>query len=314
MYVYILFLFAIYLNIVYVMYVPMQDRIYLTWADNLCSAILQRPNPEFLVARQHILGKFSSQYHDFNLTHCDVDATGQFEFLYRPIFGDHIHIGYSLFVNGRQHIMRDHNMSHNVPYETKPSCSNAPPYAYVKKYYHTGVHTHCDQIIHVHPFSAPRELRVEGRKANLGMWFENVGIFYHPQYDMFEIPDIGMVKLKMAYYVHVNDKFPSFVTQDAIEIQNLWLVDHQAFVALYDDERAPKNKKVLLYKKSINYPKRFNKRYSSFYVHQFETLFPYDLLLIQRHCTVSWLSKNVEHPSFFSSRQHERLLLVFSFA
>ena len=61
--------------------------------------------------------------------------------------------------------LRDHNMSHNVKYESNPpSCPNPPKYAYVKKWYHTGVHTHCDNIIHVHPFSAPRELRVEGKK------------------------------------------------------------------------------------------------------------------------------------------------------
>ena len=153
------------------------------------------------------------------------------------------------------------------------------------------MHTHCDQIIHVHPFSAPRELRVEGRKANLGMWFENVGIFYHPSTNQFEIPGVGNVYLTLAYFVHVLDEYPALVTQDANEIQNLWLVDHQGFVALYNENRGLKNEKVLSYKKSINYPKRFNKKYSSFYVHQFVTLSPCGLLQIQTRCTLSLLLK-----------------------
>ena len=51
-----------------------------------------------------------------------------------------------------------------------------PKYAYTKQWFHSGVHTHCDNIIHVHPWSAPRELRVEGKSVTLGTWFESVGI------------------------------------------------------------------------------------------------------------------------------------------
>lgn len=258
MYVYVLIIFMIYLNVLYVMYVPSFDTILLTWTDNLCSAIRQRPNPEFIVARKYTRTPFSTTYQDFNMTHCQVDPAGEYDFLYRPIFGDHIHLGYTMYINNKYITLRDHNMSHNVPYETGPSCSNPPPYAYVKKWYHTGVHTHCDQIIHVHPFSAPRELRVEGRKANLGMWFENVGIFFHPS-GLFEIPGAGMVHLTMEYYIDVRDEYPALVTQDPTEILNLWLVDHHGFVLMYNKERGKKNDRVLSYKKS-NYPKRINKR------------------------------------------------------
>lgn len=257
MFLYIVLLFVIYLNIVYVLYVPTKDMITLTWMDDLCAAMYTRPNFEFLIARKHTETPFSTKYIDYTIKNCTVDVRGKVEFLYRPVFGDHIHLGYSMYINNTYLTMRDHNMTHDVPYETGPSCSNAPPYAYRKIWYHTGVHTHCDQIIHVHPFSAPRELRVEGRKANLGMWFENVGIFLHG--DKFEIPGHGLIKLKMQYFVHVNDPFPALTTDDPNEIQNLWLVDHQGYVALYDKERGRVNKKVLSYKKSINYPVRLSR-------------------------------------------------------
>lgn len=285
MYLYILFIFIIYLNIVYIVYVPARDTVTLTWLDDLCNVIQSRPNAEFIIARKYVDGPFSTKYVDYTMMDCTVDARGKFDFLYRPVFGDHIHLGYSLYINDTYFTMRDHNMSHNVPYEKGPSCSNAPPYAYVKKWYHTGVHTHCDQIIHVHPFSAPRELRVEGRKANLGMWFENVGIFLHG--DKFEIPGYGLVKLTLEYFVHVDDPFPVLKTSDPNEIQNLWLVDHQGFVMLYSKERGRKNSKVLHYKKSLNYPKRLSRMYVSFYACQFVILVPCDLLQNQMGDTVS---------------------------
>lgn len=257
----------VYLNIVYIMYIPNHDTISLSWMDNLCDAMYHRSNPEFLIARKYIENSYTTTFIDYTIENCSYDVRGNFEFKYRPMFGDHIHLGYSMYIDNKYLTMRDHNMTHNVAYEIGPSCSNAPPYAYQKIWYHTGVHTHCDQIIHVHPFSAPRELRVEGRKANLGMWFENVGIFLHGEH--FEIPGAGLVRLKMAYYVHVTDPFPAFVTDDPYEIQNLWLVDHQGFVSLYNRDRGRKNTKVLNYKKSINYPKRLSKTYFASFLHQY---------------------------------------------
>ncbi len=245
------------MNMTYITYVPNYDRYYMSWMDNLCDAIKNYQNPEFLIVRKNIQDGFTSYYDQYNSTSCNVDASGQWEFLYRPIFGDHIHLGYELNLNGKSITLRDHNMTHYVKYEDKPSCPNPPPYAYIKKWYHTGVHTHCDNIIHVHPFSAPRELRVEGRKVNLGIWFENVGIFYHPNSNRFEIPDHGMVHLELAYFVHVTDEKPAFQTNDPIKILNTWLVDHQGFVSLSDTKKWYKNDKVLKYKKHPkNYPKR----------------------------------------------------------
>ena len=257
-FVYISLIILIYINISYITYVPNYDKFYMSWMDDLCDAMNNYKNAEFLVARKIIQNDFTEYYEQYNTTFCNVDPIGEWKFLYRPIFGDHIHLGYSLHINDQFITLRDHNLTHNVKYEDHPpSCPNAPPYAYVKQWYHTGVHTHCDDIIHVHPFSAPRELRVEGKKVNLGIWFENVGIFYHPSSNKFEIPNHGLVNLKLSYFAHVSDKKPSFQTSDPIKILNTWLVDHQGFVSLSDTDKWYKNNKVLDYKKHPkNYPKR----------------------------------------------------------
>ena len=101
MYIYILFIFVVYLNLIYVLYIPNQNRIYLSWADNLCSAISTRPNPEFIIARKYVETPFTTSYVDYNSSYCNVDARGSFEFMYRPVFGDHIHLGYSMYINKR---------------------------------------------------------------------------------------------------------------------------------------------------------------------------------------------------------------------
>ena len=256
--IFISLIILIFVNIHYVSYVRNYDRFHMSWYDNLCDTIRHYPSPEFILARKYIKDGFTEYYEEYNLSHCQyINPIGEWNLQYRPVFGDHIHLGYSLHINNNRITLRDHNMSHNVPYENKPSCPNPPNYAYIKKWYHTGVHTHCDDIIHVHPFSAPRELRVEGRKINLGIWFENVGIFYHPNVDKFEIPGFGLTKLNLAYFVHVNDDQPAFQTDNPIKILNTWLVDHQGFVSLSDSNKWYRDYKVLNYKKHPKYyPKR----------------------------------------------------------
>lgn len=257
--IYISLVVIIFINIQYVTYVPNNKRFFMSWIDDLCDTMREYNNPEFILARKYFKDGFTEYYEEYDMKNCQyVAAKGQWNLKYRPVFGDHIHLGYALKIKNTFVTLRDHNMSHNVQYETNPpSCPNPPKYAYVKKWYHTGIHTHCDNIIHVHPFSAPRELRVEGRNVNLGIWFENVGIFYHPTSKVFEIPDHGFVKLFLAYYVHVNDQKPAFTTDDPIKILNTWLVDHQGFISLSDDNTNNKNTKVLKYKKHPdNYPKR----------------------------------------------------------
>ena len=260
-YVIVVLILLIYFNILYVSYVPKTDKFYVGFFDNVCAIINHYSSPEFIVARKYVQTPFTEYYQEFNRSSCYLsEAPGEWQIFYRPIFGDHIHLGYALKIKNKLITLRDHNMSHNVKYESNPpSCPNPPKYAYIKKWYHTGVHTHCDNIIHVHPFSAPRELRVEGKKVNLGIWFENVGIFYHPSTGNFEIPGHGQIQLIVAYYVHVSDPKPAIFLTDPLEILNLWLVDHQGFVAMWEKGDSPPDRsyKVLEYKKHPkNYPKR----------------------------------------------------------
>lgn len=256
---YIVLVVMVYINVLYVSYIPNHDIVLLSWMSDLCTTIKQYPAPEFVVARKYSTNSVTSSYKDYDMHTChNVHPAGKWHILERPIWGNHIHIGYTLHIGGKDIVLRDHNMTHNVPYEHFPAtCANPPPYAYVKKWYHTGVHTHCDGIIHIHPFSAPRELRVEGRNVNLGIFFENEGIFMHPN-GLFEIPGISKrVKLHMEYYVNVQHKNPILKTSDPIEIINTWLVDHHGYVLLWDKKKPKKNFKVLDYEKHpSDYPQR----------------------------------------------------------
>lgn len=100
----------------------------------------------------------------------------------RPLVGDHIHMAISFWVDGRPRAFAEHDRAvmEDEPYDTKSDiCQTPGRVAYTKVWPHSGVHTHCDGLIHVHPWSAPRVLRREGIDVNLGMWFDAVGIRYH---------------------------------------------------------------------------------------------------------------------------------------
>jgi len=101
----------------------------------------------------------------------------------RPIAGDHIHMAMSIWINGvARQAEHDRPYEEDIPYEQKEdSCRVPGNVAYTKLWPHAGVHTHCDGIIHVHPWSAPHVLRHEGRQLTLGMWFDQVGIEYRRQ-------------------------------------------------------------------------------------------------------------------------------------
>jgi len=106
----------------------------------------------------------------------------------RPISGDHIHSSISFWVDNRplpaQH---DRKEIENISYESKPTiCQEVGPVAYTKLWPHAGVHTHCDGLIHVHPWSAPTVIRKEGLDIRLQMWFDQVGIKYR------EFPEISL--------------------------------------------------------------------------------------------------------------------------
>ena len=98
----------------------------------------------------------------------------------RPISGDHIHMAMSIWVNGvARQAEHDRPIKQDIPYENKGNmCTYPGNIAYSKVWPHVGVHTHCDGLIHVHPWSAPKAIRQEGRSTQLGLWFDQVGIQY----------------------------------------------------------------------------------------------------------------------------------------
>jgi len=101
----------------------------------------------------------------------------------RPVSGDHIHSAISIWVNGvARQAEHDRPYEEDILYEQKEDICRVPGnIAYTKLWPHAGVHTHCDGIIHVHPWSAPTVLRREGGQVTLGMWFDQVGIEYRRQ-------------------------------------------------------------------------------------------------------------------------------------
>ena len=103
----------------------------------------------------------------------------------RPIVGDHIHMAISIWIHGqpRKHAEHDRQPIQNIPYEMPYGkdthiCKVQGNIAYQKLWPHAGVHTHCDGLIHVHPWSAPTTLRKQGLDIQLGLWFDQVGIEY----------------------------------------------------------------------------------------------------------------------------------------
>lgn len=111
----------------------------------------------------------------------------------------------------------------------------------------------------MHPWSAPVQLRVEGRDVNLGMFFESVGIERSTKGKGFLIN--GKYRhLNMAYYTSVDKVKYDYLTNDEREIQSLWLVDCHGAVVLWDDNsEMPKISE--LDKKFVNtfecYPKNY---------------------------------------------------------
>jgi len=102
----------------------------------------------------------------------------------RPIVGDHIHSAMSIYINNEPKIDAEHDrpfmqkMHYEAPYYKSSICKVPGDIAYTKLWPHSGVHTHCDGLIHVHPWSAPHILQKEGLDIRLQMWFDQVGIYY----------------------------------------------------------------------------------------------------------------------------------------
>lgn len=203
---------------------------------------------KFQVARLHQETPFSTSYVDYFPENCSLFnppftwPNSKWSLLSRPIVGDHIHLLYKIYLDGSPVIFHDRNLTEKVPYETIPDrCPSAVEYAYKKAWYHTGVHSHCDRspsnggVIHVHPWSAPNQLRVEGRDVNLGMFFESVGIERSTKNKGF-LMNGKYRKLKLAYYTNASNDNYSFLTHDEHEIMNLWLVDCHGAVLMWDED------------------------------------------------------------------------------
>ncbi len=100
----------------------------------------------------------------------------------RPVVGDHIHMAISFLIHGNPRLKAEHDREpiETIEYETAPPqiCNASGHIAYKKTWPHAGVHTHCDGLIHVHPWSSPRSIRKQGLDIQLGLWFDQVGIEY----------------------------------------------------------------------------------------------------------------------------------------
>ena len=214
-----------------------------------CNVLRQADQPNMAIATRIEEGPFTFNTHRITLNTCNymVMYNTKWSLQYRPVVGDHLHIGIAISIDGKELTMRDRNLTEPIPYEDfQATCANPPEYAYIKQWYHTGVHTHCDNIIHVHPWSAPRKLRVTGKEVTLAMWFESVGISVMG--NQLRIPGHEYSdKWILDYYLNVTDKYPVFRTKNMEQIQNLWLVDHHSFIKLYKGVAPDKNTKVLNY-------------------------------------------------------------------
>jgi len=229
----------IYISTFHIIQVPYSRSYYFNAFQNMCGAF----DNKMMVARLTTEGPFSTSYIDYFPENCSlfsppmVYVNQYWTVKTRPIIGDHIHLLIKVMIDNKRIIFRDRNMTEPIPYEHYhpiDTCVSPPTYAYIKKWYHTGIHTHCDSVVHVHPWSAPQQLRVEGRDANLGMFFESVGVERSTLGKGFLING-KYRKLHMTYYKNVDNKKYSFSTQNELEIMMLWLVDHHGVILIWDE-------------------------------------------------------------------------------
>lgn len=144
------------------------------------SSIVRQFVSVFKVPKTHVEvfshdGTFTSLYER------EIFVPGRFSVRARPFVGDHIHMAIVFGVNGvaREKVEHDRSPIEEEPYEHKSELCQVPgTVAYSKMWPHAGVHTHCDGLIHVHPWSSPRTIRREGTGVTLGLWFDQVGIRY----------------------------------------------------------------------------------------------------------------------------------------
>ncbi len=221
----------LYLNMMWIISTPRSNTFYLNRFSSLCSVI----HSKYAVLRKITHTEFTSTYKDYAFDNCEQyeHNTGDtFELKYRPLIGDHLHIGYILSLNGERVILHDRNVTEPIPYETKSNlCLDPSTVAYEKTWLHSGIHTHCDEVIHIHPWSAYWPL--EGRDVTLAQWFKSVNIEdYNHHHKGYKIGS-EYYNLNMAFYANVQDEEPQLVTSDYQKINGLWLKNHHAMVVLY---------------------------------------------------------------------------------
>lgn len=229
---------------------------YVNYFRTTCFLLQQERFPQFAVLRRREDNEFTHTINEVMLPRCmDNHSNGYWDMVHRPIVGDHIHLQMVLSVDDVVTNYHDRAMSQKIPYEVDNypvTCPNPMNFSYEKRWYHTGVHTHCDNnIIHVHPWSAPNQLRVEGRDVKLKLWFESVGIEVATNKTALKLPDEHFYRTDwhMEYYIHVNDQLPSYVTTNVESMSNLWLVDHHGEILLWSGGHRPKKEyRVLDYK------------------------------------------------------------------
>lgn len=244
------------------------DTYFTSVYGDACNILRRASVPSFAVAEMKKESPFTFNTYKMTFYNCNYRYMygGKWTLKYRPIVGDHLHIGIAIKINGELLTMRDRNLTEPIPYEDfHATCDHPPKYAYIKQWYHTGVHTHCDNIVHIHPWSAPRQLRVTGKDVTLGMWFESVGIEVGSTTNSLTIPGYDSANdWILQYFVNVTDTDPLLQTSSVEEMENLWLVDHHAFIKLFRGNEIPpkKNMKVLRYysksKLPGGYPSRWN--------------------------------------------------------
>ena len=146
----------------------------------------------------------------------------------RPVVEDHIHMDASFWINGvpKKTAEHDRNFIEYEPYEQKSNlCAVPGDTAYTKLWPHAGVHTHCDGLIHVHPWSAPVVLRKEGLDITMGMWFDQIGVEYYPNgigfADGQEFMNNATHQWRIAEWpCYKKDKTPTIYT---LHLDKIWL-------------------------------------------------------------------------------------------
>jgi len=138
-------------------------------------AFITSTPPEYIVL-QNKTSQFTLQEENILLENSDWTVR------FRPIVGDHIHLSVEYWI-GSQQRAHDHDrpIEQPIPYESGPDkqCKSTDKYAYTKIWPHSGIHTHCDGLIHIHPWSAPYVWRLEGKRVVMAAFFDSVGIRYY---------------------------------------------------------------------------------------------------------------------------------------